>query len=301
MTEPRLVRELLLDPHGPFEHVASGSGLEVVGRYAVVVADDLHHLALFDLADHGAPGLLVRTFAGELPSEHAARKARKPDIEAITLVPTVDGAGAALVGLPSGSRPNRTRGFVIDLDDRGQISTSEPRIIDAAPLLDELQRRIHGECNVEGAACMGGELVLALRGVAGANALARLDRVAAVEAIAGGRLDAAGLRSVEPLELGDVEGVALGITDLAVVDGELLATAAAEDTDNAYDDGDVVGSAIAWLTLGAAAPRRMLHLPRHVGKVEGIAADGAGDLLLVTDDDDPARPARMYLLGASSS
>lgn len=301
MTDPRLLRELLLDVPGPVEHVASGSGLEVVGRHAVVVADDLHHLALFDLADHEAPGRLVRTFPGELPAEHAARKARKPDIEAIALLPSADGAGAVLVGLPSGSRPNRTRGFVFDLDERAEFRAVEPRRLDAAPLLEELQRRIDGECNLEGAASLGDELVLAVRGVAGANALARLDLAAAVAAIAGGRLEPAGLRWVEPLELGDLDGVAFGITDLAVVDGELLCTAAAEDTDNAYDDGEVVGSAVAWLTLGATAPRRMLPLPRRVGKVEGVAADGAGDLLLVTDDDDPGRPARMYLLADPGS
>lgn len=289
------LRELLLPPGAPEPHVASGSGLEIVGRRAFVVADDLHHLAWFDLDDHNAPGRLVRTFPGDLPDEHAARKARKPDIEAVVLMPAAAVAGGMLVGLPSGSRPQRMRGFAVDVDPAGSL-TSARRLFDAAPLFAELGRHVCGECNLEGAACVGDELVLALRGVAGANALARLELVPAIAAITAGQLDASVLRSVSQLRLGELDGVALGITDLAVVGGELLGSAAAEDTDNAYDDGEVVGSAIAWLASGDLAPTRLLPLPSDVGKVEGIAGAGRDRVLLVTDDDDPGRPARMYEL-----
>ena len=63
-----------------------------------------------------------------------------------------------------------------------------------------------------------------------------------------GRTAAADVPVGRPLryDLGEVEGVGLAVTDaVALPDGRLLLSAAAEDTPNAVDDGPVVATALA--------------------------------------------------------
>ena len=95
-------------------------------------------------------------------------------------------------------------------------------------------------------------------------------------------------------ELGAVGGVALAVTDaLALPDGRILVSAAAEDTPNAVDDGPVVAAALALLDDRAVlATAELPGLPGGACKVEGIALrettpDGVR-LWAVADADDPA-------------
>jgi len=98
-------------------------------------------------------------------------------------------------------------------------------------------------------------------------------------------------------ELGEVEGVGLAVTDaIALPDGRVLLSAAAEDSPNAVDDGPVVATALALVDdeqVLAVAP--IPEVDGHVHKVEGLAlrrADaGAVHLLAVVDDDDPDTPS----------
>jgi hypothetical protein len=70
--------------------------------------------------------------------------------------------------------------------------------------------------------------------------------------------------------------------------------AAAEDTPNAIDDGPVVGAAVGLLD-GDVARYALLEEPdgtRSPRKIEGITFDPeTGTGWLVTDADDPAKPA----------
>ena len=77
-------RTLTLAPAGPGQpgHVSAASGLVRVGPWLHVVADDALLLATFPLEGEG-PGALSRLLPGELPEEPAARKALKPDFEAL--------------------------------------------------------------------------------------------------------------------------------------------------------------------------------------------------------------------------
>jgi len=114
-----------------------------------------------------------------------------------------------------------------------------------------------------------------------------------------GRAGAADVPVARPrvYDLGEVAGVGLAVTDaIALPDGRLLLSAAAEDTPNAVDDGPVVASALALvdgddvLEVG-----RVPEVDGRVAKVEGLAlrgvADGVVHLLAVVDDDDATRPA----------
>lgn len=144
---------------------------------------------------------------------------------------------------------------------------------------------------------LGNDLVLLLRSSQGGNAIARVDIGVVRSGIGAGRIEPPADERIAAAALGDLAGVPFGFTDAATIDGRLLFSAAAEDTDNAYDDGAVMGSMVGELVDGAA--RDLAQLPAGAGKVEGLAVERRGGelwALLVTDDDDHTRASRMYEL-----
>ena len=295
MLQVRLLRELSL---GPGAHLSAASGLVRLGQCVHVVADDELHLASFDLMGE-APGRLHRLFAGELPAEHEARKAAKPDLEALCLLPGFDGAKhGALLALGSGSKTQRQRGAWLALDVQGAVA-GPARALDLEPLLAPLHRRID-KLNIEGAFVAGGQFCLLQRGNSRSrlNACIRFDWPA-VRAWLLGQGPAPGPLAIDEFELGLLDGVPLSFTDgAALADGGWVFSAAAEATEDTYADGPCQGSCI-----GVVSPDGELLLMRRLAlncKVEGIAVEQRGAQLrlwMVTDADDRRRPA--LLLGAT--
>ena len=124
--------------------------------------------------------------------------------------------------------------------------------------------------------------------------------LAALVAAVLGRADAASVPVGQPrgYDLGEVEGVGLAVTDaIALPDGRVLLSAAAEDTPNAVDDGPVVATALALLDGDGRAGRRADprgRRPRAQGRGAGAArgpATAQVHLLAVVDDDDPGTPS----------
>ena len=110
------------------------------------------------------------------------------------------------------------------------------------------------------------------------------------------------LSDVRTYDLGTVDGVPLAVTDaLALPDGTVLVSAAAEDTPDPYEDGPVVGAALAVLEDDRVrAQVRLPDLRGQVQKVEGLAprqhrADGL-EVLAVVDADDPEQPSTALVL-----
>ena len=64
--------------------------------------------------------MLRRLAAGDLPADFAERKRRKPDLEALVLLP---GQGT-LLALGSGSRAQRERGFLVQLQADGSLGAA---------------------------------------------------------------------------------------------------------------------------------------------------------------------------------
>jgi hypothetical protein len=275
-------------------YISAASGLVAAGNEWCVIADDELQLGCF--AMQGArPGRLIRLFPGELPAAPRRRKKRKPDLE--VLLRLDPGAGmrhGALLALGSGSRPQRRAGVLLPLD-KASRPTRRPQSVDVSPLYSTLAREF-GEVNIEGGWTHGGHLYLLQRG----------NRGNAPNAIIGWALDPL-LRALEhdqvlpaqvpqvlrEMPLGTVDGVTIGFTDgTPLPDGRWLFSAVAEDTDDAYRDGRLVGAFI-----GIAGPRHGLHGLRRLApgyKVEGIAVDAgqkARRLLLVSDADDRKQPA----------
>ena len=279
---------------GALRQISAASGLVRVGEFLYVVADDENHLAVFPAHGTG-DGQLIRLFAGDLPDGHKARKARKPDLEALALVPpsSIFPTGA-LLALPSGSRPNRRIGSVLALDAAGGPA-SESRAIDFSELYLALEDRF-AELNIEGALVLADALVLLQRGSGPqpVNACIRVPFTAIAAAIGGaGRIAKPASIAVRPVDLGDISGTALCFTDAALLpDGRIVFTAVAEAAANSYEDGPCVGAAIGILATDDSVQWLEQLDPPY--KIEGVHADLAGDsisLLLVTDADDVSVPS----------
>ena len=231
-------------------------------------------------------------------SERAGTKHLKPDLEAACPA-EVDGVAAVLL-LGSGSTERRMRGVVVTLVD-GQPTAHAAEL---GPLYRLVADRLGlplDQLNLEGASPHGVAVRWFNRGNLSAGVPSGSVDVR-LEALVGavlGRIAADDVPVTDPrgYDLGEVEGVGLAVTDaIALPDGRLLLSAAAEDTPNAIDDGPVVATALALLdggTVLAVAP--VPEVDGHVHKIEGMALRDVRDrevhLLAVVDADDPDTPS----------
>jgi hypothetical protein len=202
--------------------------------------------------------------------------------------------------LGSGSSPARTRWVLLRLGEKEpQVS-----IVQAAAVYEAVATALDlppDVLNLEGACVVGDVLRWFHRGLPSQglpSGSVDLD-LAGVVAVARG-IAAPGSLAVADrtsYDLGEVAGVGLAVTDaVSLPSGEVLVSAAAEDSPNARDDGPVVGSAL--VRLDGSDVRDSFALPLvdgRVCKVEGLMVlHGAGPdlrLLAVVDVDDPLEPS----------
>jgi hypothetical protein len=300
---PTEIRELLLAKPTSEKrpsHLAAASGLVHVNNTLYVVADDEHHLGVFsaNTADR-APGDLIRLFEGKLPEKTKKRKAGKPDLETLTVLPAFAGhPHGALLALGSGSKPNREIAVLVSLDATGSTKSS-PIHIDFGDIYNDLRNELEA-LNIEGAVISGDEFFLLQRGNKGsANALIKCDLHDLLRDLAANktpRLHHA--PSIRTVNLGEADGVPLCFTDGAALgNGAILFTAVAEDTDNSVDDGAFKGAAVGIIDANGKVARMEPLDPAY--KVEGVTAEvvsGVIHVRLVTDGDDASEAA--WLLAA---
>ena len=220
----------------------------------------------------------------------------KPDLE--TAFPVVASGTSGVLVMGSGSLPARMRGVLVTASGATVVSAELNELYAqvAAALdvpLDDLN--LEGACQVDGVVrwFLRGSSAL---GLADASVDVELDALLAVFA---GEREAGAVPVTAPrrYDLGTVDGVGLAVTDaVALPDGRLLLSAAAEDTPNAVDDGPVVGGAL--VLVDAHEVRGIAELPHVDGvppKVEGLALVAAGDgwldLLAVVDEDREGAPS----------
>ena len=219
----------------------------------------------------------------------------KPDLEAGCPVP----GGVLLLG--SGSTPARMRGALL-------AGPSAPvQVADLAPLYAAVTEALGLDpalLNLEGACLVGDALRWFHRGAADVpSASVDVDLAGLLACFrAGGGAEDVRVSGLRTYDLGTVDGVALAVTDaLALDDGTVLVSAAAEDTPNPYDDGPVVGTALALLDDdGVRAVARLPDVGGEPVKVEGLAPrtvrpDGL-EVLAVVDADDPDQPSAALVL-----
>lgn len=290
-----LVGSLFVERDGAPSHIAAASGLAVVGAHLVVVADDELHLGVFPFPvqlTSPCVGKLVRLVPGTLPDAPKDRKQEKPDHEAIVSLP--DGA---LLVIPSGSRPSRTRGALVRLTPTGELAT-RVAVVDFAPLFGVLCDQI-GPLNIEGGVVFGDRLLLFQRGLGAdaINGIVSLDLpgILADLATPDPSVTGASLDPVLRLDLGHVGRIPLTFTDAAVWGERIIYTAAAEATTDAYDDGPIGGSVLGVLGQDFEP---LWQAPLGSEKFEGVAVTSStratAQLLLVTDADDRSKAGNLY-------
>jgi uncharacterized protein DUF6929 len=269
---------LVVQSH-PLPAVTGGSALLEVDGRLLAIHDDAFRVSWIDRASFSVTPLLL------LGDGAALAKPDKPDFE--SAVRTSDGAVHVL-----GSGSAAKRCIVAHIAPGNSVTLRQ-----RPALYRSVQKALaSGERpNIEGAIVVGERLRVFNR-AAGRTPNASID------------LPLAALFGREPrvlavqlFELGTLEGVRLGFTDVAALaDGRNVFLAAAEDAPDAIADGPVTGSVVGLLepTANGVGARwtRLLGSDGQPSpyKVEGLVVDRdvRGGWLL-TDSDDPRVPAML--------
>lgn len=275
--------------------LSAASGLVEMHRQLYIVADDENFLGVFPLDDE--PGYLQRLLPGVLPLSYEERKAEKPDFECLTLIPpTREFPNGALMALGSGSKKTRRRGTIIAFDEN-QMLGDQIHIIDLEEFHSDLKDQV-GKLNIEGAVIRNDKLLLFQRGNKKNrfNGLLSLPLTHFFGYLLPGQASTPLALDITDYNLGDINGVPLCFTDATCLpNGDLIFTAAAEDTEDAYQDGKTLGSAIG--AIDAAGRLLFVTGVEQTVKLEGISARMYGtdlELLVVSDADDASSPAFVY-------
>ena len=297
------------------EHVRAASGLAWVRERLAVIQDDASFVALVDPATGLADAFALPAGAGGARQFDDTRgnKAAKLDLEALALLPASEGVLLAAFG--SGSMAPRETVVLMSFAAGRDVSIALRGASELYARLREAADFAGSEMNVEGAVQIGDTLTLFGRGNGAVRGKIRpvnascevplrelmgyLQRSMATAPPTPGR--------VRQYDLGELDGVSLGFTDVALArDGAILYSAAAEASPDATRDGDVRGSAVGIIDLEGDTGRwaRLSDEDGRpfTGKVEGLTLDHRrpGHLLAVIDSDDHRMPSELievHLLG----
>jgi hypothetical protein len=276
--------------------VRAASAIAPYGGGWLVGQDDATHACWW----HDGVGTPVRVVPAvdghEVFSETTGTKELKPDLEAALAVE----GGVLMLG--SGSTPARMRAVLLTpgaepvVGDLGDLYARVAATLEVAP--DAL--------NLEGACVVGDRLRWFQRGLPAAGvptASVDVDLRPLIDAVTGsGRVSRVEVVDARRYALESPEGLALAVTDaVALPDGRIVVSAAAEDSPNTYDDGPVLGSALALLDGQVTLATVSLPEPDgRIAKVEGLAVmewdDHGGRLLATVDADDAAVPSALLTL-----
>lgn len=289
------VRTLRFDDGTP---VTAASAIAPLGDGWLITQDDATSAAWRRAGSTTALRVLPPVEGHDRFTEAAGTKRLKPDLEVACPIEVDDEPGVLLLG--SGSTSRRMRGVLVRLEH------GEP-VVEAAdldPLYEGVAERLGvplDQLNLEGASRDGGTVRWFQRGNLAAGVPSASVDVPLEQLVAAvlGRVDAATVVVGQPrvYDLGEVDGVGLAVTDaIALPDGRLLLSAAAEDSPNAVDDGPVVATAL--VLVDGERVLDVAPIPEvggRVHKVEGLALSdvtgGVVRLLAVVDADDPDAPS----------
>ena len=289
------VSDLRFDDGSP---VRSASAIAPFGDGWLVAQDDATGAAWWRPSGVTPVRVLEAVDGHEVFGEAEGTKHLKPDFEAACEV-TVEGEPAVVL-LGSGSTSARMRASLVRLLNHGtgfDVVALDPlyhRVAEALGIGVDL-------LNLEGACRTGETFRWFNRGnlTAGLpSASVDLDVGELVGALTGSLApEEVKVADRRVYDLGDVDGVGLAVTNaVALPDGRVLLSAAAEDTPNAIDDGPVVGTAIALVSGDDPIAIAPLDAPDGaVHKVEGLGLREVRDdgvrLVAVVDADDPLVPS----------
>jgi hypothetical protein len=252
--------------------VRAGSALLRVGQRLLAIQDDAFAAAWIDPATRKVEPLVLR---GE---GRALDKQAKPDFEAAFVHDN------RIWVLGSGSRPNRCGIARID------AQAGEAVLLNALPLYGAIARELGVTANIEGAVPLADRLRLFQRG-AGRSLKANYTIDVPLEVLSGAPPR---VLDVVNYDLGVLHGTFLAFTDAVALGKHIVYLAVAEDTPDGIADGEIHGAGIGILGAGGARWDVLNEPDGSLSrrKVEGIALD-AGGAWLLTDPDDPKKPAEL--------
>jgi hypothetical protein len=302
------------DPaHDRPEHVRAASGLAWVGDRLAVIQDDASFVALVDPNTGLADAFPLPAGPGGARQFDDARgnKGEKLDLEALAAIHRSDGVLLAAFG--SGSLAPRETIVLISFAGVAPVSIDVYHASELYAMLRRSGEFAGSEMNVEGALLVAGALKLFSRGngvvrgelrpvnascdVSWTALRAYLERPATLAPPVPG--------AITQYDLGALDDVSLGFTDVAAGRGVILYTAAAESSPDVTRDGEVRGSVVGaieprqgagwWARLNEADGRPFM------GKVEGLTMDDRRSerVFAVVDSDDHSKASDLLELRLS--
>jgi hypothetical protein len=251
------------------EEVPSASALEVLNGLLYIAADDASGISV--LKDNlrkikywPLPGLEAYAEGVRIP------KPLKPDLEA-GLSFNINGY-PHLVFLGSGSvKTYRDKAYLIKLPtpyNRNPI-VWEKNLEPLYNLIrqDETAMGLKGELNIEAGTLAGDKVIIVNRS---SNAALIFDEKEFAEFIQG-HTEGFPFPSTEIIEVKETLGLDLHISGLCTWRDKLIFTLSAEDTPNAYDDGAIMGSALAWASLNEDSSFSRGMRNAVIGALQGLS------------------------------
>ena len=268
-----------------YQQIPSGSGLELSAGKLYLIGDDSPLLYVLDPASLRQTGS-IRLFASKDFDSGRIPKMRKPDLECLTQL-RINGVNS-LVAFGSGSTDRRNRCFTIALpaspQARPQVREHSLKNLYAALQAD--QELLGGEVlNLEAAATTPDHLLLLQRAAGeGPNLMLAFPRQEFAAYLEGRRREPPAYASL-PFRLPELAGQRARFSGATVHGQRLFFTASVENTDDAIQDGEVLGSFIGWVDLADLKPgNKALEAPTlQVQNQQGETYKGKVESLVILD------------------
>jgi hypothetical protein len=288
----------MTDGVSPATPVRSASSIVRTRDGLVIAQDDANFIAFYN--EDGTPRRAFALPPGEGGHRHfderRGKKEHKLDLEGAVAVTSE--RGETLLQFGSGSTPRRESVAILGrLEPHPEVS-----LVHAPRLFDALRREAGfagSELNIEGAIQVGEMVRLFNRGNAsrrGEGQPVNASCDLSLRTLLAHLSDPTGAPPPTPtnviqFHLGELDGVALGFTDVTTWRGALYYSAAAEDSPDVVRDGPVPGSAIGVVEQDGArwTPFTNADGSLFAAKVEGLVPvlDGPAAFHVVVDSDSP--------------
>lgn len=270
--------------HIHLQNIPSGSGITKLGDRYYVIGDDSPYL--FSLNEEFKVISKTRLVDLDYSSDQRITKSEKPDFEALEMIGTNE-----MVVFGSGSKSPQRDIFI-------RIVLEEPMVIekyDITDLYDKLRNLpvfSDSELNIEATAFRHNQILLFNRRK---NLIMQFEYPHLLAYIRGERTFPT--PEIREFFLPKINGIEAGFSGATVLESEakIIFTASVEDTDNAYDDGEILGSFIGMIDLSndqlagsydyCPIPNTEVNLKVESVTVEEEISSGKTRVVLITDDD----------------
>lgn len=292
--------------------IPSASGIEVINGIIYIIGDDSPYL--FKLNQNLEILDRIKLYEPAELKEGKIPKPFKADLECMSVVSINNYPHLLILG--SGSKsPQRDIAFLVKLPTNYNKKhlVFQVRVKDLYDLLRANEEIVaEGELNLEGAATGKENFILFNRMSGGSKNAALYFKLEEFIEYAQGHTEMTPFPTVYPYQLPAINNIPSGFSGGCIFDDKVFFTASVENTPNAIDDGEVLGSYIGWMKqedlynkeLGKIYKAHGITLLEensspYKGKVESITIlekDAETYIALAVTDNDDAGPSELLML-----